>query len=135
MTVNTMQLIEFPYFKDTNGVLSVYESFDRVPFEIKRVFTVSAKAFDVRGEHAHKKCIQLLICIRGKIKVSCDDGKQVSNYTLAGESAGLLVPPGVWAKEEYLIDDSILMVLCDRGYEQDDYIREYKEFLSWASRC
>jgi dTDP-4-dehydrorhamnose 3,5-epimerase-like enzyme len=135
MTVNTIQLIQFPYFKDTNGVLSVYESFDRVPFDIKRVFTVSAKAFDIRGEHAHKKCIQLLICIQGKIKVSCDDGTQVSNYTLTRESAGLLVPPGVWAKEEYLIDDSILMVLCDRGYEQDDYIREYNEFLSWTSCC
>jgi dTDP-4-dehydrorhamnose 3,5-epimerase-like enzyme len=135
MTINTIKLIQFPSFEDSNGVLKVYESIENVPFEIKRVFTVSAKASDIRGEHAHKKCTQLMICIQGEIRVSCDDGSKVSQYTISANSVGLLVPPGVWAKEEYIINDSILMVLCDRGYEEDDYIREYSAFVSWLDAC
>lgn len=126
--MTAVTLIRFPTFEDGNGTLGVYESGDRVPFDIKRVFTVSAQAHDVRGEHAHKKCTQLLICVEGEIRVDCDDGSQVTQYLLKGMSAGLLVPPGVWAREEYLTDNSVLMVLCDRGYETDDYIRDYDEF-------
>lgn len=129
--MTAVTLIRFPTFNDSNGTLSVYESGAHVPFVIKRVFTVSAKAHDVRGEHAHKECTQLLICVDGEIRVDCDDGSQVTQYLLKGMSTGLLVPPGVWAKEEYLIDDSVLMVLCDRGYEERDYIRNYNEFSSW----
>jgi dTDP-4-dehydrorhamnose 3,5-epimerase-like enzyme len=128
----SVTLIQFPTFKDSNGTLGVYESGDHVPFEIKRVFTVSAQANDVRGEHAHKKCKQLLICVAGEIRVDCDDGSQVTQYLLKDMSAGLLVPPGVWAREEYLTDYSVLMVLCDRRYEEGDYIRDYNEFISWV---
>jgi hypothetical protein len=44
---------------------------------------------------------------------------------------GLLIPPGVWAREEYVTDGAVLMVLCDRKYEADDYIREYREFRNY----
>lgn len=132
MATNAIKQIKFPSFRDTNGMLRVYESTEYVPFDIRRVFTVSAKAFDIRGDHAHKKCSQLLICIQGEIRVYCDDGFGIAQYIINETSAGLLVPPGIWAREEYLLDDSILMVLCDRGYESDDYIREYNEFIKWA---
>ena len=126
--MNAVRLIRFPTFEDSNGTLGVYESGKHVPFTIKRVFTVSAKAHDVRGQHAHKKCMQLLVCVEGKIRVDCDDGLQLTQYMLTGMSPGLLIPPGVWAREEYLTDNSILMVLCDHEYEPDDYIRDYDEF-------
>jgi len=120
--------LSFKMHEDTNGVLCVYESGQLVPFDIRRVFTVSAGAGDIRGEHAHKRCAQLLVCVAGKILVSCDDGEVVTQHRLDNMGAGLLVPPGNWAKEEYLEDNSVLMVLCDRVYEVADYIRDYKEF-------
>jgi len=98
------------------------------PFDIRRVFTVSAKAGDIRGDHAHKKCSQLLVCVSGRIRVSWDNGSVVSDQLLENMGSGILIPPGIWAKEEYLEDDSVLMVLCDRGYESEDYIRSYPEF-------
>lgn len=128
--MTAVTLIRFPMFEDSNGTLGVYESGEYVPFAIKRVFTVSAQAHAVRGEHAHKRCTQLLICVEGEIRVECDDGSQVTQYLLKEMSAGLLVPPGVWAREEYLADKSVLMVLCDRGYEEADYIRDYTQFKS-----
>ena len=121
-------VIQFKKFEDVNGVLCVYERGQHVPFDIQRVFTVSAKANNTRGNHAHKQCTQLLICVSGKIRVACDDGSAVTQHLLDSMGVGLLVPPGIWAKEEYLTDDAVLMVLCDRNYEENDYIRDYKEF-------
>jgi len=121
-------MINFESHEDSNGVLCVYESGQSIPFDIRRVFTVSAKAGDTRGDHAHKQCTQLLICVSGKIRVSCDDGVFVSQYILDHMGKGILVPPGIWAQEEYMDDNAVLMVLCNRGYEATDYIRDYKEF-------
>jgi len=120
--------IRFKKHEGPNGVLCVYEGGQDVPFDIRRVFTVSAGVGETRGDHAHKQCSQLLICVFGKIQVSCDDGAVVTEHLLDNMGAGLLVPPGIWAKEHYLTDGAVLMVLCDRNYEADDYIRDYKEF-------
>jgi dTDP-4-dehydrorhamnose 3,5-epimerase-like enzyme len=120
--------MQFRAFEDVNGVLCVYEGGQGVPFEIRRVFTISAKAGDIRGEHAHKKCTQLLVCLSGQVRVVCDSGSAVTSHLLDSCSAGLLIPPRVWASEEYLTDGAVLMVLCDRTYEADDYIRDYNVF-------
>lgn len=121
--------VDFPEYKDSNGVLAVYQSGKEVPFAIQRVFTVTAKNGDTRGDHAHKQCSQLLVCVSGRIRVTCDNGLEKTQFLLDGLSDGLLVPPRIWAKEEYLNDDAVLMVLCDRDYEDDDYIRVYSDFI------
>jgi dTDP-4-dehydrorhamnose 3,5-epimerase-like enzyme len=128
------RLISFPRHVAGNGALRVYESPIDVPFAIQRVFTVSAKKGDVRGRHAHKACTQLLVCGSGQIRVTCDEGASTSEHTLDGAGPGLLVSPGVWASEEYLTDDALLVVLCDRPYESDDYIRDYAAFKEYVGR-
>jgi len=120
--------IFFPRYLDPNGVLCVYESGQQVPFIIRRVFTVSAMGGDMRGDHAHKQCSQLLVCVSGQIRVICDNGLAVTHHLLDSMNCGLLVPPGIWAKEEYVTDGAILMVLCDRNYDEEDYIRDYNNF-------
>lgn len=124
--------VHFKKYEDTNGMLCVYEGGQQVPFDIRRVFTVSARAGDTRGDHAHKQCTQLLICVSGKIRVSCDNGSAVTVHILDNMGAGLLVPPGIWAREEYITDGAVLMVLCDRGYEAEDYLRDYNDFKTFV---
>ena len=124
--------IRFEKFEDRNGVLCVYESARQVPFDIRRVFTVTAKAGDSRGDHAHKKCTQLLVCLSGAIDVSCDDGNKITEYSLDNMGSGLLIPPGVWARQKYVDEGAVLMVLCDRGYEANDYIRDYNDFKKFV---
>jgi hypothetical protein len=126
-------IVTFPRYLDPNGVLCVYESGCQVPFDIRRVFTVSAMTGDPRGDHAHKQCTQLLVCVSGMVRVSCDNGIEVTHHVLEGMSIGLLVPAGIWAKEEYLTDGAVLMVLCDRGYEEGDYIRSYVDYLKYVN--
>jgi dTDP-4-dehydrorhamnose 3,5-epimerase-like enzyme len=123
--------VNFPLYSESNGQLSVYEVDKGVPFLPSRIFTVSAAKGDVRGDHAHKKCSQLLICVHGEIHVTCDDGGALTEHTLNSINYGLLIPPGVWATEAYLTDGAKLVVLCDRVYESDDYIRSYPEFKKY----
>lgn len=121
-------VVHFTRYADPNGVLCVYESGRGVPFDIRRVFTISADAGDIRGDHAHKLCTQLLVCVSGRIEVTSDDGSILVQHLLDNPGDGLLVPPGVWLREEYLTPGAVLMVLCDRNYEPNEYIRDYNEF-------
>ena len=126
-------LIHFPRYPDSNGILCVYESGQKVPFDIRRIFTVSAMRGDMRGEHAHKQCSQLLVCVSGQIRVVCDDGFFLTHHLLDSMNHGLLVPPGIWAQEEYMTDGAVLMVLCDRPYEPQDYILDYSDFKAYRA--
>jgi len=114
-----------------DGELVVVEAGKDVPFAIVRMFTVRASEGAVRGRHAHQQCSQIMICVHGAIRVECDDGKSVKNFLLDRGDVGLLVPPGIWATETYRTGNSILAVLCDRPFEEADYIRDHGEFLAW----
>ena len=122
------RLIQFKVFKDVESFLTPIED-KELPFKVKRVFYIyNIEAGDIRGGHTHKKCKQLLICLQGKIKVVCDDGKVKKNYILCHPTIGLYVPPMVWATQHFQVDDSILLVLTDQYYDQSDYIHDYKKF-------
>ena len=129
MTV-AVETVSFKKFPAANGLLCVCESGRSVPFDIRRVFLVSAGSGDIRGDHAHKTCTQLLVCVSGKIRVSCDDGTVVTHHLLEDICTGLLVPPGIWATEAYLTD-AVLMAMCSQDYDADDYIRDYTEFKAF----
>ena len=40
---------------------------------------------------------------------------------------GLVIPPGIWAQETYLKENTILVVLCDLPYDADDYIFDIEQ--------
>lgn len=125
------KLFNLQRHEEDNGYLCVFQRGINVDFDIRRVFAVSASQGDVRGDHAHRQCSQLLMCVSGKILVSCDDGSKKAQYLLNGMHIALLVPPGIWATQEYLTNDALLIVVCDRDYEPDDYIRDYAEYVNY----
>lgn len=113
------------------GVLRVFE-FSQIPFSVKRVFSVDgAYAGSIRGRHAHRVCNQLISCVRGKVKLVCDDGVGKIEIELTPSSQAVLVPAGVWAEQEYLMNGSVIIVFCDQPYDEGDYLRDYEEFLTW----
>ena len=117
--------------KVEQGVMRVFES-DDMPFTVKRVFTViSAKKGAKRGKHAHKICNQILCCTSGRINLICDNGVEKINIILDSRSEAILVPSGIWAEQEYLDNNSALIVFCDQLFDEDDYIRNYKAYLHW----
>ena len=122
------KIIQFEVHSNSSGNLCVYESDDGVPFDIKRIFTVMAKKNEIRGNHSHKICQQLLVCVSGEIEVTCDDGLNQRIYKLNEMGKGLIIPAGIWASEKYIHEGSVLMVLCDCPYDKDDYIYNYENF-------
>lgn len=130
-----VSLVELPYFQDLNGDLAVMEGqTESVPFQIARIFNVRAEKENIRGHHAHQLCTQLLVCCNGAVEVVCDDGSQKKTYILNDPSIGLLIQPGIWAQQKYLNNDTVLTVLCDLPFQEEEYIRNYDDFISYLEQ-
>ena len=99
--------------------------------EVDRLFTVTAGPDVIRGGHAHRHCHQALSVMNGQVEVRCFDGCSHRNFLLSRDSGMLVIPPGIWAEQCYLEAGSVLLVLCDRPYEPEDYIHNRDEFLKW----
>ena len=133
--MESVQLIQFPFFKEDNGELSVFEQNPKaIPFQIKRIFNVRADKGSIRGQHAHRLCSQMLICSNGSIEVFCDDSSNQEVFLLDNPNFGLLVPPGVWAEQRYVLNNTTMTVICDRLYEAEDYISDYELFKDFVSQ-
>ena len=130
-------LIQVPSFGEDGGALAVLELGKGLPFTPNRVFWVrSVPPGGVRGEHAHRKCRQVLICIQGEIRAKArdlDGTEKEFNLTPAGPA--LLMENWTWGEQEYVSSDSILLVLASEPYEESDYIRVYQEFLDLAHQA
>jgi hypothetical protein len=115
-------------FDDDRGHLGAIELAYYAPFIPVRMFWISDVApGKSRGGHAHRACSQFFVCISGRIQVDAFDGALSQKY-LIGRGEFLNLVPGIFATETFLDERSTLLVLCDRPYEQDDYIYD-KELL------
>jgi UDP-2-acetamido-3-amino-2,3-dideoxy-glucuronate N-acetyltransferase len=126
-------LISFPTHNHQRDCLAIYASPDHVPFPIQRTFVIKVANACTRGKHAHKKCAQLLVCLQGRCVATVDDGQKRHIFTLDGPEHGLFMPPGLWGEQHY-DDNTILMVFADQAYDENDYIRNYKSFLTWTKQ-
>ena len=128
-----VQEVKFPTLGDERGRLVVQESMsERVPFEIKRSFFIfDTTPGTVRGNHAHHKNRQMLICVSGACTIKCEmpDGAK-SEYRLDWPDKGLLIEGMVWHTMEEFSKDAVLLVLASEHYDEADYIRRYDDFLT-----
>tara|TARA_B100002019_G_C20933576_1_gene433342 strand:+ start:141 stop:545 length:405 start_codon:yes stop_codon:yes gene_type:complete len=129
MSIKEIQFIDIPKFADKNGTLIKVESQIETNFIIKRFFQIIASKGDIRGYHAHLKYSQLMFCSLGKIELHCEDGFEKKMFVLDEPTIGILLPPLIWSHQKYLEDNSILNVLSDGEYNEDEYIREYDQYL------
>jgi len=120
---------------DMRGDLCVLENGEEVPFAVKRQFFVfNVPSPQVRGQHAHIRCHQFLICLHGSCSVVADDGRQREEFLLNDCRLGLHLPPLTWAQQYRYSPETVLLVLASRRYEAADYIRDYGEFLRRIGR-
>ncbi len=114
---------------DMRGALTVSE-FDQLPFTPRRSFLVfEVPSAEIRGEHAHRRCHQLLACVHGSVSVMVDDGQQRQEFRLDRPETTLHIEPLVWASQFRYSPDAVLLVLASEPYDPDDYIRHYETFL------
>jgi dTDP-4-dehydrorhamnose 3,5-epimerase-like enzyme len=112
------------------GNLSVGEFEQTMPFIPKRYFLVfDVPSAETRGEHAHYRCKQFLICVRGRCSVVADDGRNREEFMLNKPDIGLYLPPMTWGIQYMYSADAMLLVFASEHYDKSDYIRDYAEFL------
>jgi hypothetical protein len=134
-SVRGVQLFEMRHVVDlTRGNLVALEYNQDLPFTPQRCFlTYAIPSQQTRGEHAHRRCAQFLVCAHGECHLRVDDGENREEFCLNRPTFGVLVPPMVWATEHLHSSDSVLLVLASRPYEPEDYIRDYQEFLAMVA--
>ena len=93
---------------------------------IKRIFFINSVNPDIRGNHGHKKCTQVFVSTKGKIKIEIFNGKRKSYFYLNPYSDILKVEPNNWVRVHFKKNQT-LMVLCDQFYEYKDYIFDKKK--------
>lgn len=127
--VPEVRAYRLPVITDLRGSISVGEVGKGMPFLPKRYFTVfDVPTREVRGEHAHRKCHQFLICIRGQVNLVVDNGKSREELVLDSPSLGVHIPPLIWAVQYRYSSEAVLLVLASDTYDAADYIRDYDEF-------
>ena len=103
-----------------------------IPFEVKRIYYLyDIKNKSIRGEHAHKDLYQVIIGLNEGLKIKIDDGQNMKTYNLDNPNQGLLIVPGIWRSLTDFSSESICLVLASELYSEDDYIRNYNEFLKF----
>jgi len=116
------------------GYLSFFESKKDISFEIKRIYyTYDVPVNTKRGMHAHKNLQQVLWCPYGLIKVIIDDGVNKQSYVLDSPEKALIVGDGLWHEMYWKKEGSVLCVAASDYYNEDDYIRDYDEFLKFVN--
>lgn len=129
-----MQVIKYVFqpHGDERGQLVALEEFKDIPFKIKRVYYMYDTAKDViRGQHAHKSLEQILVCIYGSCKILLDNGQEKKIIPLEKPYEGLYVANNMWREMYDFSDDAVLMVLASELYDENDYIRNYDDFLKF----
>ena len=115
---------------DLRGSLVAVDHVSDLPFEPQRTFVVyDVPSRDVRGEHAHRVCEQVLVCLRGSVTALVDDGHDRREMVLDRPDQALYMPAMVWGTQYRYSDDAVLLVYASRPYEDADYIRDYETFL------
>jgi hypothetical protein len=130
MIIEQCKILSLPKITDSRGNLSFIEGGNHIPFEIKRVYYL----YDVpggaeRGGHAHKGLQQLIVAMSGSFDVVLNDGIQEKRFHLNRSYNGLFVCPMIWRELDNFSSGSVCMVLASNKYDENDYYRNYDQYL------
>lgn len=133
MPLDDCRLLQLPKVEDRRGNLTFVESRRHIPFAIERVYYL----YDVpggaeRGGHAHKGLHQFLVAMSGSFDVKIDDGGRKTTFHLNRSYYGLYLCPMIWREIDNFSSGAVCMVLASMHYSEDDYLRDYDEFVRLA---
>lgn len=118
------------HHSDCKGNLTIVENGSTLPFDVKRVYYLyDIPGGESRGAHAHKELEQLIVAASGSFTVTLDDGKCKRSFFLNRPYQGLYVKPGLWRDLVDFSSGAVAMVLASDVYKQEDYMRDYNDFL------
>ena len=130
------KMIDLPKVEDPRGNLSFIEEENHVPFVIERVYWIyDVPGGQVRGGHAFKQQQELIIALSGSFDVVIDDGLEKTVFRLNRSYYGLYIPVGFWRQMVEFSTNSLALVLSSTQFDENDYIRNYDEFIAGRNRA
>lgn len=125
----TPHIINLPKFLDNRGNLSFVENNSQIPFEIARTYWIyDVPGGEVRGGHAYLDLQEFIIALSGSFTIKLNDGNEDFTFHLNRSYFGLYVPKMFWRSMENFSTNAIALVLADREYDPNQYIRSFAEF-------
>ncbi len=125
-------IINLPKIQNESGNITVLENCKDIPFAVKRIYYL----YDVpmgaeRGGHGHYELEQFIIAASGSFTFILDDGINKKEVFLNNPSQALYIKPGIWREIKDFSSGSICLVLASHEYNEEDYIRNYDEYLKY----
>jgi dTDP-4-dehydrorhamnose 3,5-epimerase-like enzyme len=123
-----MQIIKLKTFNDQRGDLTPIE-FRDLMFSPHRIFVVRNVPKGIRrGEHAHFRTWQHLMCLKGQINVGLHNGV-TQEEAIINEGESVLIKNLIWDYQDFLTGQDVLLVMCSTEYDKMDYITDFDQFL------
>ena len=133
LEVEGAYLLDLPKISDPRGDLTFLEGQQHVPFNIARVYYLYNVPVEAqRGGHAHRNLQQVIFALSGSFRVLLDDGNKKTEVILRNPSVGLYINKMIWREMDLFSQGAVCMVVASAPYEENDYYRDYDEFLAEA---
>lgn len=124
-------LIDLPEISESRGDLTFIEGGRHIPFDIARVYYLHDVPFGSdRGGHAHRRLQQAIIALSGRFLLRLHDGTSRFEFEMMNPSKAVLVPPMTWRELLDFSSGAVCLVLASRPYEEEDYIRDFSQFVA-----
>lgn len=132
INIDSCKIIDLPKVEDMRGNLTFIEEFEHIPFKIERVYWIyDVPGGEIRGGHAFKEQKELIVSLTGSFDVVVDDGQNVFSYSMNRSYYGLFIPNQLWRHMQNFSTNSVAMVLSSTQFSENDYIRDYHDFIKF----
>jgi hypothetical protein len=129
-TVDDCKIIQLDKINNRSGNITVIQNDLDIPFQIRRIYYLyDVPSNETRGGHAHKELFQLVVGASGSFNINLFDGINCKNIFLNRPDIGLLIVPGIWRDLINFSSGSVCLVFASEFYSENDYIRDYNEFI------
>lgn len=132
LSVNNSGFVRLKYVEDPpDGNLAIGEALKNLPIEFKRFYFINSLNHPsaVRGKHAHKVLRQVIFCINGCFTLNLDDGINKQTVVMDNPFIGVQLNGLIWHEMTNFTPDCVILVIAEDYYKEEDYIRDYQEFL------
>lgn len=122
-------IINLPKILDKRGNLSFFEYPRQLPFEIARTYWIyDVPGGETRGSHAFKEQQEFIVALSGSFDLVLHNGIEEERYSLNRSYYGIYVPKMHWRRLENFSTNSLALIVSDRHFDANDYIRDFEEF-------
>lgn len=120
---------------DPRGNLTFIEEESHIPFNINRVYWIyDVPGGQMRGGHAFKEQQEFIVALSGSFDILVDNGQQKQTFSLNRSYYGLYIPQGLWREMNNFSTNALALVISSTYFSEKDYIRNYKDYLSWLAK-